>query len=106
MPMNILSIVLWVAAAQAATLTVTNSSDSGSGSLRNAVSHAKDGDTIVFDASLAGQTIALTSGEIAIKNSIDIEGPGADSLSVRGNDSSRIFNMGEGVSAKIAGLTL
>src|SRR6266446_4807987 len=59
------------------TLTVLNNHDGGAGSLRDAIGHAKDGDTIVFAPSLNGQTIALTSDELAIKKSLDIEGPGA-----------------------------
>src|SRR5262245_19554404 len=59
------------------TLTVTNNLDSGAGSLRAAIKAASSGDTIVFDSSLAGQTITLTSGELAINQSLDIEGPGA-----------------------------
>ena len=47
------------------TLTVLNNHDSGAGSLRDALTKAKDGDTIVFAASLNGQTIALTSGELS-----------------------------------------
>src|SRR5262249_30624981 len=64
------------------TLTVTNNLDSGSGSLRYAITHAHDGDTIAFAPGLAGQTIALTSDELAIKNSVDIEGPGASLLTI------------------------
>src|SRR5262249_45194004 len=42
------------------TLTVLNSADSGPGSLRAEITAAQNGDTIVFDPSLAGQTINLT----------------------------------------------
>jgi hypothetical protein len=88
------------------TLTVLNALDSGQGSLRAAVGHAKDGDTIVFDSPLAGQTITLTSGELALKNSVDIEGLGASLLAVSGNDSSRVFSIQEGLTVTIAGLTI
>ena len=54
------------------TLTVTNNLDSGAGSLRAAIGHAKDGDTIVFVPGLDGQTITLTNDELAIKKSLDI----------------------------------
>ena len=60
------------------TLTVTNALDSGAGSLRAAIKAASSGDTIVFASSLNGQTITLTSGELAISKSLDIEGPGPD----------------------------
>src|SRR5688500_7257691 len=57
------------------TMTVLNNFDAGAGSLRDALKHAHDGDTIVFDESLAGQTITLTSGDLDIKKSLDIQGP-------------------------------
>src|SRR6516225_7876229 len=44
------------------TLTVLNALDSGAGSLRDAIKAARSGDTILFDSSLSGQTITLTSG--------------------------------------------
>jgi hypothetical protein len=88
------------------TLTVLNNLDGGAGSLRDAISHAKDGDTIVFAPSLDGQTIPLTSAELAIKSSVDIEGPGADKLAVSGNDTNRIFDISEGNTVTIAGLTI
>src|SRR5438067_6338665 len=89
------------------TLTVTNNHDSGAGSLRDAIGHAKDGDTIVFASSLTGQTIALTSGELAISKSLDIEGPGADKLAVSGNNKFRVFDVvNQGLTITIAGLTI
>lgn len=66
----------------AATITVTSPADSGAGSLRAAIAAASNGDTIQFDASLNGQSITLTSGELAIDKNITIDGPGADQLSV------------------------
>src|SRR4051794_3432793 len=62
------------------TLTVTNNHDSGTGSLRAAIAAAASGDTIDFAPSLDGRTIRLTSGELAISTSLDIEGPGAHRL--------------------------
>jgi Ca2+-binding RTX toxin-like protein len=54
------------------TFTVTTNSDSGIGSLREALANAQDNgaglDTIIFDASLAGQVIDLTSGALAISS--------------------------------------
>ncbi|MDL2322663.1 DUF6273 domain-containing protein [Bacteroidales bacterium OttesenSCG-928-A17] len=42
-------------------ITVTNTNDSGAGSLRQAIADAVAGDTIVISPSLIGQTITLTS---------------------------------------------
>src|SRR5262245_23357122 len=88
------------------TLTVTNPADSGDGSLRAAIALAQSGDQIVFDTSLKGQTITLTSGPLAITQSLDIEGPGADKLAISANHASRILGLSGGVTVTIAGLTL
>ena len=56
------------------TLTVTNTNDNGAGSLRAEVASAQSGDTIVFDPSLAGGTVYLTTGEIQVANNITIDG--------------------------------
>src|SRR5262249_12613969 len=57
------------------TLTVVNLSDSGPGSLRAEIAAAQNGDTVAFDPSLKAQAIFLTSGELVIDKSLDIEGP-------------------------------
>lgn len=79
---------------QAATRTVTNKNNSGSGSLRQAIIDANDGDKIIFAAGLNG-SIFLTSPLILDKNLI-INGPGANILGVEGRSSpteSRVFTM-------------
>jgi hypothetical protein len=88
------------------TLTVLNNFDIGAGSLRDTIKAAGSGDTILFDSSLSGQTITLSSGELTINKSLDIEGPGARLLAISGNKASRVFNVGAGVTATIAGLTV
>src|SRR6516164_6204033 len=88
------------------TLTVLNTLDKGAGSLRDAITNAKSGDTIVFASSLAGQTIVLTSDQLTINNSLDIEGPGAGLLTVSGNDTNRVFDINEGLAVTIAGVTI
>ena len=71
--------------AHAANITVTNTNDSGLGSLRQALTIANDGDTINF--AVTG-TITLTSGGLPINKNITILGPGADQLSIDGNQAS------------------
>ena len=88
------------------TLSVLNNADSGDGSLRAVIAEARDGDQIVFDHSLQGQTITLTSGELAVAKDLDIEGLGADRLAVSGNHQSRVFDISGGVTVTIAGLTI
>src|SRR5262245_22447920 len=68
-------------------------------SLREAISAAApSGDTINFNSSLSGQTIALTGGELAINKSLNIQGPGASNLAISGNHSSRVFAVAAQVS--------
>lgn len=65
-----------------ATLWVTTTADSGTGSLRAALAVANDGDEVRFDVSLTDQAIRLTSGQLTIEDSITITGLGADHLAV------------------------
>src|SRR5262249_25727520 len=88
------------------TITVLNNHDSGQGSLRAAIADAQSGDRIDFARSLRGQTITLTSGELGIDKSLDIEGLGARRLTISGNDSSRVFDVTGGVVVSIARLTI
>ena len=62
------------------TLTVLNNLDSGAGSLRDTIAAASSGDTATVAHALAGRTITLTSGELAVTKSLDIEGLGANEL--------------------------
>ena len=58
---------------QATTITVTNTNDSGPGSLRQALANANNGDTINFAVT---RTIFLTSGELLVDKTVIISGPG------------------------------
>src|SRR6266571_8497374 len=89
--------------ASAATITVINTSDSGAGSLRQAISDSSSGDTINFDSSLNGQTITLTSGELLIDENLTITGPGANLLAVNGNAADRVFEIISGIDVTISG---
>jgi hypothetical protein len=91
------------ALAPAATLTVTNSNDSGPGTLRQAIQTAAAADTINF--SITG-LITLTNGQLLITNNLSIVGPGATNLAISANTNSRIFEIGSSVTASISGLTL
>src|SRR3954454_16605400 len=79
--------------AAGATFTVTNLNDSGAGSLRDAVASANTtagADVITFQPGLTG-TILLTTGELSLYDAVDIQGPGAATITVSGNNASRIF---------------
>ena len=84
-------------------VTVTTAGDNGPGSLRGAVLAANSGDVISFDPALNGQTITLTTGQIAITKSLTINGPGAANLAISGNNASRIFSIT--AATNITGLT-
>src|SRR5205085_8247832 len=88
------------------TFTVTNLLDGGSDSLRAAVAAANanpGADTIDFATT---GTIALTSGELDITDSLTINGPGAGALTVSGTYVSRVFGIAGNPTVVIAGLTV
>jgi len=90
---------------------VTNTNDAGPGSLRHAMfmADANGGDTVTFDASFSSpQTITLTSGEISVRRSQIVNGPGASLLTVSGNNASRILatNSPSGQSLWLQDMTL
>lgn len=99
--------LLFPGLSQAATLTVTNTNDSGAGSLRQTIADASSGDTINFDAAVTG-TILLSSGELSIDKSLSIVGPGADILALSANYLSRVLGVGAAADDDIviSGLTL
>ncbi len=90
----------------AATITVTNTNDSGAGSLRQAIANAASGDTIVFDSGLTGGTITLTSSQLTINKRLTISGLGAGNLTISGNHKYRVFSVGTSALVTISGLTI
>jgi hypothetical protein len=85
---------------------VTSTADSGPGSLRDTIA-AGDGSTITFPNFLAGSTITLTSGEIAINSNITIDASATVPIKVTTQDASfRVFHVLPGHSATINSLTI
>ena len=83
--------------ASATTIIVTNTSNSGSNSLRQAVLDASVSDTIRFDPSLlsgGSATLTLTS-EIVFSKSLVIKGVynSSDTLYISGGNTNRHFNI-------------
>ena len=90
------------------TFTVKNLADSGNGSLRQAILDANanpNADVIDFAPKLHG-TITLTGLELAITKNLDIEGPGANKLTISGDNASRVFEIGNGATVTLANLTI
>jgi hypothetical protein len=80
------------------TLMVTNLSDtgvSGDGSLRGEIAAANSGDRIVFANNLAGGTITLNpaNGSLVLYQDLTIQGPGADKLTISGNNATGVFDI-------------
>src|SRR5262249_54026967 len=76
-------------ALNANTITVTNTHDSGPGSLRHALPVAINGETI--NATSVSGTILLKSGPLQITHNVHIHGPGAGNLAVNGNATVTVF---------------
>ena len=99
------ALALGVTSATAATFTVTNTNDSGAGSLRDAVAQANAAPGAnTIDFSVTG-TIVLTSGAIQIIDALTIQGPGADQLTIDGNANGRIFATFEAAAPPCPALT-
>jgi hypothetical protein len=97
--------------AQATDFPVSGLDDAGGGTLRQAIINANGNsgpDTISFDSGLSG-TITLASDLPTITQALAINGPGADKITVSGNDAHRIFDLNPtpaGDPVSISGLTL
>ena len=88
--------------AQAAVLTVNNLDDSGSGSLRDAVSAANPGDTIAFAPGLNGRIVVATP--LVLARNLSIAGNGAVALD--GNDASQVLQIQNGVTVALDDLII
>jgi hypothetical protein len=101
----------------AATFVVTNANDSGPGSLRDALTQANSNgqaDTINFDPGLfaMARTIVLASElQITMDGAnpgrlVTINGPGADRLTISGNNAVRAIYAADFSSLSISGITI
>jgi hypothetical protein len=96
--------------AWAETLTVTNTDDSGAGSLRQAIADANADageDAIGFAPSLSGQTIALSSQLPAVTDGegLTVDGTRSD-VTISGAGQVRVFKVNEGAMLALIGLTV
>lgn len=93
------------------TFTVTNTNNSGAGSLRQAVldANAMTGKDIInfgglFTDGLA-HTISLTGSGLRITDNLTVEGINPSKLTIKDDSADRVFDIGSGVTAAINGLT-
>ncbi|QLE40356.1 hypothetical protein FD723_07730 [Nostoc sp. C052] len=94
------------------TFTVTNTNNSGTGSLRQAIldANALSGKDIInfgglFTDGLAHK-INLTGSGLSITDNLTIEGTNPSKLTIKDDSASRVFDIASGVTAAINGLTI
>ena len=95
--------------AEAKVFFVTNATDSGPGSLRQAAldANAVSGPHKIMFALPAGTTIGLTTGEIKFAGTnVTVQGPGRDKLTISGSHNSRIFEVQGNATLSVSSLTL
>ncbi len=91
------------------TIVVTNTNDSGSGSLRSAIGQAGNNEITFAPSLFSGnkhQTITLTSGALNITNNVSIQGPDGNLLTIDGDHNSGILVVNAGADLDVTNLTL
>ena len=87
--------------------SVSNTNDSGAGSLRDVVATMPPGITVTFGTNLSGRTISLTSGQITFSNNISIDASAlANGLILSGLNANRVLMINPGVTSVLSGLTI
>jgi hypothetical protein len=95
-------VALLAAGSAQAALTVTNQNDSGAGSLRQAVSEAPPGETVVVPAG----TYTLTSDPLEIVKSVTIAGHGSGDTTIRAGVPMGVIEVTGPLDATISGVTI
>ena len=86
---------------------VTNTNNSGAGSLRQAITDAPAGGAIYFDPALNGGTITLGGTQLTISKNLTIDASAlVAGITVNGNNTSRVFEVTSGVAVVLDGLTI
>src|SRR5476651_1875494 len=97
---------LLLLAAPASAQVVTNTADSGPGTLRSAITNAASGAVITFAPGLSGATITL-SNTLTINTNLTIDAsalPGG--LQINGNHAVQIFNVASNITVFLNSLTI
>jgi hypothetical protein len=101
--------ILLAPAANADTCTVTNTLDSGPGSLRQAVLDAAPGDTVLFDAAVFTIPLSIALNDpIIISKSLTIDGAASGSITptIAGNLASRFMQVITGAVVTLNNLSI
>jgi hypothetical protein len=101
--------LLFAQPAHAATITVTNSLDSGAGSLRQAVRNAAAGDRIVFSPAGFNHAVTITlNSQIEISKSLLIDGAAGNVVTptLSGGDITRTLQINRGVNITLKRLRI
>jgi predicted outer membrane repeat protein len=104
---GLLILAFFAPAAFGNNIGVTNTNDSGPGSLRSAIASAASGDTIYFNpkAIRFPATITLASRLTIIQN-VTITGPGASWVLLDGRRSVQVLQINAGATVSISGVTI
>jgi len=86
------------------TVTVTNTNDSGDGSLRKALTYVSSKGEILFDLNYPA-TIVLDS-TLEILHSLNITGPNSGELVISGNDTCRVFTINSDLTVNISNVII
>ena len=104
----LLSVLFTLSPCHGGTIVVTNTNDSGAGSLRQALADAQENDIVTFQEDVRGM-ITLDSGELVFDKAVAIQGPGANLLAIQPESSRRsrvLRTVTAGRTVTISGLTL
>ena len=92
---------------------VTNTANSGTGSLRDTVAAVPANEIVQFETPIfynSARTISLSGGQIAIAQNVTIYGNGANLLTVRNTSAasatSRVFNVGNTLTVTLYGMSI
>ena len=96
--------------AQVPTFVVSNTNDSGAGSLRQAIDDANiagGNPTITFDAgAFATPQVITLATSLSATTSMTVQGPGAGLVTISGNNAVRVMTVGSGVSFVLNDVTV
>lgn len=96
--------------AQVPTFVVSNTNDSGAGSLRQAIDDANiagGNPTITFDAgAFATPQVITLATSLSATTSMTVQGPGAALVTISGNNAVRVLTVGSGVSFVLNDVTV